>query len=173
MKTQNRFRCETAVLVALVLGCGLVWSQASTETDQSSLIKVSIAMKATTVPPGEYPVAILKILNVSKSNDIGFTLRNENCRAHVIGVNGEPPKTEFHRHLLGDFRPGDGPPLLENGIPKLQVPPGGSDHWGIGLSSYYDLSVPGKYSVYLEVRDDSGVWLRTNTVQFEIQPPAH
>jgi hypothetical protein len=173
MKTQSRFRCETAVLIVLALGCGLVWSQASTETDQSSLIKVSIAMKVTTVPPGQYPAAILKILNVSKSNNIGFTLREWNYHVHVIGAIGEPPKTEYYRHLVGDSRPGDGPFLGDHSIPQLQVPPGGSDHWGIGLSSYYDLSVPGKYSVYLEVRDDSGVWLRTNTVQFEIQPPAH
>ena len=171
MKTQSRFRCETAVLIVLALGCGLIWPQASTETDQSSLIKVSIAKNVSTAPPSEAAVVILKILNVTKSNNIGFTLREWNYRVHVLGANGEPPKTEYYRHLVGDFRPGDGPFLKDHSIPQLQVPPGGSDHWPIGLGRYYDLSVPGKYSVYLDVRDDSGVWLRTNTVEFEIQRP--
>jgi hypothetical protein len=43
------------------------------------------------------------------------------------------------------------------------------------LAYYYDLSAPGGYSVYMEVRDPSSppngpeIWARTNAVQFEVE----
>jgi hypothetical protein len=47
------------------------------------------------------------------------------------------------------------------------------------LSGFYDLSKPGKYTVYIEVLDVSaletkhgaGLWVRSKTVPFEIQAP--
>jgi hypothetical protein len=55
-------------------------------------------------------------------------------------------------------------------VPLEGKAPGESAIKNFDLTVYYDLSVPGKYSVYLDVRDASGTWLRTNTLQFEVQP---
>jgi hypothetical protein len=89
-------------------------------------------------------------------------------RVHVEGEKGEPPKTPFHRMIRGEFQPGDrdlaGSGLIDD------IPPGKSLVHKFNLTFLYNLGVPGKYTVYIEVQDKlSGTWLRTNTVQFTIQ----
>ena len=76
--------------------------------------------------------------------------------------------------MHGDFRPGDGPELMEGPDAGLTIAPGSQGRLTFDLTAFYDLSAPGKYSVYLEYLDSPngpskpGVWLRTNTLQFEI-----
>ncbi len=82
---------------------------------------------------------------------------------------GEPPKTLWHRRLLGE--PGLEP--LEETVPAFprDILPGRSADRTFLLSAFYDLGIPGKYTIYLEVREESGTWLRTNTATFEMQAP--
>ena len=48
------------------------------------------------------------------------------------------------------------------------------------LSYFYDLKAPGKYVVYIELRDDrapetskdADLWVRSPTAEFEIEAPA-
>ena len=92
-------------------------------------------------------------------------------RVHIEAEKGEPPKTSYHRRIRGELLPGE--TGLAAGGAVDSIPPNGSDIRRYDLSAFYDLKVPGKYAVYIEVRDESSnSWLRTNTTQFEMQGPA-
>jgi hypothetical protein len=103
------------------------------------------------------------------NRDIHLRTDMVNYRIYVEGGKGEAPKTSYHRRLRGEFQPGE--TELAGGGVVLSVSPGESNFSKYDLTNFYDLSIPGKYSVYLEARDESGVRLRTNTLQFEIIPP--
>jgi hypothetical protein len=118
----------------------------------------------------------LAIENIS-SNEVWFSTASYLYRIHVTSKDGEPPKTELYRHILGDFRPGDGPDFDEGPVSGRSIAPGSLDAQKYDLTYYYDLSKPGDYSVYIEIydpagpKDGSGHWLRTNTTKFEIVAP--
>jgi hypothetical protein len=98
-------------------------------------------------------------------------------RIHITRNDGEPPKTELHRHLLGDYRPGDGPLLDSGPVAGRSIAPGALDSQEYDLSYFYDVGAPGNYSVFIEIydpqgpQDRSGSWLRTNTAHFEVVAP--
>jgi hypothetical protein len=75
----------------------------------------------------------------------------------------------WHRRLLGE--PGLAP-LTEtvSAFPEKLLPGWSTDRTFL-LSAFYDLRIPGKYTVYVEVRDQSGTWLRSNRAAFEMQAP--
>jgi hypothetical protein len=78
---------------------------------------------------------------------------------------------------MGDFRSGDGPDLVDGPVVCPDIAPSASDTRIFDLRRYYDLRTSGKYTVYMEILDQPegparpGVWLRTNTAQFEMQVP--
>jgi hypothetical protein len=165
-----------AAIVMVAANCICLEAQAVSKASQSPSITVSIAMENSLVLMGKKPVAILTIKNISHQV-VGFSPASDLCRVHVEGKDGEPARTEWNRHLRGDYRPGDGPYLVDGPVVTTEVAPGSSDFRKYDLSDYYDLSVPGKYSIYIEFYDPlgppdlSGLWLRTRTEHFEIQPP--
>jgi hypothetical protein len=63
---------------------------------------------------------------------------------------------------------------MDGPVAGIPIPPESSAQQTFELTRFYDLGVPGKYTVYMEVYDQSGPldgsgkWLRTNSVQFEI-----
>ncbi len=131
-------------------------------------VAVSIELKQESFRAGEKPWVILSEKNVS--SQMIFEGNDFKYRIYVEGPAGPPHKTDYYRQILGE--PGM-PPLMGGGaLPLDGTAPGKSIVKNFDLTAYYDLSVVGKYSVYLEVRDESGQWLRSNTVQFEILPPA-
>jgi hypothetical protein len=152
-------------------------AQTSEPPHPGATIAPSIALEKDRIPVGEKPKVILLIYNISHSSY--FSHSSHFYRVHVEGMDGEPAKTELYRHMLGDFRPGDGPELMEGPDAGLNIAPRSLGRLTFDLGAFYDLSAPGKYSVYLEYLDSPngpskpGVWQRTNTMQFEvIQPPA-
>jgi hypothetical protein len=154
----------------------LLNSQDLSADAKSALIAVSIKMKQGDVPSGQKPLLILTTKNISKQNL--FPSLSSDWRLHVEGEKGEPPRTYYHRQVrhepglpaLDDGGPARYPLNIEGEKPYEGIPPGESDVMQFDLTVYYDL-IPGQYTVYLEVQDKAGVWLRTNTVHFEIQPP--
>ncbi len=96
-------------------------------------------------------------------------------RVHVEGENGESPTTPLQRQLTHRLRRGE-KELRSGGFEPL-ILAGASSTRKYDLERFYDLSEPGKYSVYIEVldavasKDNAGVWLRSNTVSFEIEAP--
>jgi hypothetical protein len=152
-------------------------AQTAPAANQSDSTSIRIEVQKDHFAAGEKPIVIMTIKNISQ-HEVWFSTNPSLHRIHVTRRDGEPPKTELHRHLLGDFRPGDGPELMPGPVISRPIAPGSLDSQQYDLARYYDLSAPGDYSVYLEIydpagpKDGSGHWLRTNTVKFEMQAPA-
>ncbi len=159
-----------AVLAAMSLN---VHAQGSTPPSQGPSLAVSLKLDNDHVTVGEKPQAILTLRNTSLEVKC-FRTDASLYRMHMEGKGG-PPETEFQRHLHGEFRPGEAPATVEGPGDCVNIPPGASIFLTYDLTMFYDLSLPGAYSVYMEVLDESkdktgtGVWLRTNTTQLEMQ----
>jgi hypothetical protein len=151
-------------------------AQSAAAASQTDSVSIHVSLQKSSYAVGEKPIAVLAIENTG-SQAIWFSDKPPLERIHVTRQDGEPPKTELHRHLLGDFRPGDGPALLWGPVVGRSIAPGSlySQKWD--LTGYYELGTPGDYSVYIEIydpqgpEDGSGHWLRTNTAKFEIHAP--
>jgi hypothetical protein len=163
-----------AATIATVEGPIPLRAQSAPMANQPDSVSIHVSLQKSSYAMGEKPIAVLTFIS---SNGIWFSNDPYSERIHVTSKDGEPPKTELHRHLLGDFRPGDGPGLLSGPVAGRFIGPGSLDSQKYDLTYYYDLSKPGDYSVYLEIydpagpKDGSGHWLRTNTVNFKIQAP--
>jgi hypothetical protein len=159
---------------AAIVGCPIpLGSQSAPVANQPDSVLIHISLQKSSYSIGEKPIAVLAIKNTG-SETIWFSDNNYLERIHVTTKDGEPHKTELHRHLLGDFRPGDGPGLLSGPVAGRSIAPGTVYSQKCDLTGYYDLSTPGDYSVYIEIydpqgaKDGSGRWLRTNTAHFEM-----
>jgi len=162
--------------VAVFISSGILL-QSQTAASQSThlaQLAISLAPEESSFPPGQKPRALLTFENLS--DHTVCVLTNTPYRVHIERKDGEPPKTEYYRHLLSDFHPGDGPDQSggSNVCPEIAPHKSRTENWD--LSAYYDLTLPGKYSVYIEVEWPSmtgpEAWLRTNMVQFEVTASA-
>ena len=167
---------QSVTIAMIAASCALLNGQDSSPSAKSDLIAVSIKMKQDSVQAAQHPLVLLTSKNICKHNL--FPSLSSDTRVHLEVENGEPPLTYRHRQLRGEAGlptlAGGGPGRIPLNVPGEKpyegIPPGGSDVEIVDLGELYKL-IPGKYTVYLEVQDLSGVWLRTNTVHFEIQPP--
>jgi hypothetical protein len=170
----HTFALSVTTIIVLAAQSASLNAQAASPPSRVSSIAVSLTIKKDQVPVGQKPWAVLTIKNISQ-RVIGIST-NLSFRIHIEGKGGEAPETEYHRHLHGDFRPGDGPALGGGPVIVSNLEVGAAQIQEWDLTMFYDLSRPGKYTVYIELYDPmgpgdgSGVWLRTNTVQFEIVP---
>jgi hypothetical protein len=148
----------------------------SASANQPDSVSIHLSLQKSSYAIGEKPIAVMTIKNIS-SNEIFYNDASYLYRIHVTSKDGEPEKTELHRHMLGDVRPGDGP-LLRSDSGGRDIAPGAVDAQKYDLTYFYDLSKPGDYGIYLEIydpagpKDGSGHWLRTNTANFEITGPS-
>ena len=169
------FRTLVMFVAATITTTGPIPSgaQSAPKANQPDSVSIHITLQKSSYAIGEKPVAVMTINNTG-SKDIWFSTASYLYRIHVTSKDGEPPKTEFHRHILGDYRAGDGPGLLSGGVGR-DIAAGATDAQKYDLAAFYDLNKSGDYSVYLELydpagpKDGSGRWLRTNTVNFEIK----
>jgi hypothetical protein len=176
MRTFQTYAMRLAIVAAIAASCVLLNGQDSSPDAKSDLIAVSIAMKRDRVLVGQKPLVILTAKNISKHNL--FPTFYSDYRLHVNGEKGEPPLTYYHRQLRREpgvpALAGGGPPRfplnIEGEKPYEGIPSGGSEVENLDLTFLYNL-IPGQYTVYLEVQDKAGAWLRTNTVRFEITAP--
>ncbi|MGA3070285.1 MAG: hypothetical protein ABSD43_08725 [Terracidiphilus sp.] len=168
---------QPSAVIALIVGSSMILNcQNATEGAKSTSFSSSISMTQEIYETGQKPRVILTNKNISKKAIILYY--DLEWRMHVEGEKGEPPLTYRHRQLRGE----PGLPALEGGGPsKIPIyppgekqyegtPPGGLDVRQFDLTFLYDLT-PGQYTVYMEVQDTTGIWMRTNTVHFEIRPP--
>lgn len=150
-------------------------AQSAPAANRADSVSIDISLQKSSYFIGEKPIAVMTIKNIS-SNEICFSTASHLYRVHVMRKESEPPKTELHRHILGDFRSGDGPGLRADSICR-DIASGSMDAQKYDLAAFYDLSKPGDYSVHLEIydpagpQDGSGHWLRTNTVKFKVLAP--
>ena len=169
------FRTLVMLVAATIatLECPIPSGAQSAPGNQPDSVWIHISLQKSSYAIGEKPIAVMTIKNIS-SNEIWFSTASYLERIHVTSKDGEPPKTELHRHILGDFRLGDGSALRSDSGGR-DIAPGAVDAQKYDLVAFYDLSKPGDYSVYLEIydpsgpKDGSGHWLRTNTSNFKIE----
>ena len=147
----------------------LLNAQVASPPSRSASITVSVVMQNSRLSVGQEAKTILTMMNIG-NHVVIETGDPSNYRLHIEGEAGEPPKTLWHRRLLGE--PGLAP--LEVTVPAFprDILPGRSVDRTFLLSAFYVLSTPGKYKAYLDVRDESDVWLRTNITTFEILAPS-
>ncbi len=144
---------------------------------QSASVTVNLALENERVQAGEGTVVVFTIENLS-DRSISFSTASDLYRVHVSGAGHDPPETEYQRHRRGDYRPGDGPYLVDGPVIASELKSGESVSRKVNLKLFYDLSKPGIYSVYMEIYDpagpidQSGLWLRTNTAHFEVESKA-
>jgi hypothetical protein len=151
--------------------------QATSPGGQSVSVTVSLTLENEHVQAGEGTVAVFTLKNIG-DRSVSFSTASDLYRVHVSGTDHDPAEAEYQRHRHGDYRPGDGPYLVDGPVVATELKPGESVSRKLNLKMFYDLSKPGKYSVYMEIYDpsgpidQSGLWLRTNTAQFEVESKA-
>lgn len=144
--------------------------QSAVPAHKSNSIYVTTAMKSDHVPAGTSPYLVVTIKNLTDHAISPPSYCNGNVNVYVQREKGEPPTTYYQRAVTRRLLPGEAdlPCTLNVDVP---LRPGESLTLTWQLSELYDLSAPGKYSVYMELRDSDGLLLRTNAVQFEVESP--
>jgi len=162
-------RTMRVAIIAIVLTSGIsIGAQNAASAPKQNSVAVSLNMKEQQVPIGQSPWAILSVENLT---DEEIEIHNYMYRVYVEGEKGEAPTTLVERQMTGRYKPGD-VPLRADENSLWSIAPGKSDDLKFQLTYLYDLSAPGKYTVYAEVMDPhSQKWLRTNTAQFKMQAP--
>ncbi|MGA7860108.1 MAG: hypothetical protein WCA11_19380 [Terracidiphilus sp.] len=168
-----------AVTMIVVNGSGSValYAQAATPPIQTPSMTITLSLEKTHFLAGEKPHATVHMKNIS-DHEVDFSTSSALFRVHIEGKDGGPTETEWQRHRHGDFRPGDGPELMDGPVISRPIEPGATDYQTYDLTMFYDLSVPGKYIVSIEIydpsgpQDESGLWLRTNSAKFEMEAKA-
>ena len=142
---------------------------------QPESITVNLSIEKEQIALGQSPWAVLTVKNLSNHE---MPIHGWMYRVHVEGENGEAPTTYVQRAITRRLRPGEADLRTDEQF-LWTISPGKSDIHKFMLDYLYDLSVPGKYTVYVEVVDPSTEksstqkWLRTNIVQFTMQASNH
>lgn len=158
-----------ATMDARVLAQGRQPSASSSKKED--LISLNLTVPQEKISLGQKVWVSLTVKNLGKEQ-----ISYPESRVHVDGERDEPPTTLRQRQLTHTRHPGE-PSILGGGF-EPAIEPGGSFTRKYELSQLYDLSRPGRYTVYIDVLSESnsnsggGEWIRSPKVQFEIQPPS-
>lgn len=155
-------------LAVLTTSLGAAQSGVSPSVSRPS-IAISAASGTYRLDTGDTLTGELTVRNLSDEN---LELCRYSCTVHVMGEKGEPPTTYRQRDATHRLLPGESP-LEITLYAGWFIAPGNADthHWI--LKDLYDLSTPGKYTLYFEVQDPkTREILRSNTVPFSVPPPA-
>jgi len=154
------------LIITIDIYASFLHAQTSSDTGQSDSISASIALEKDHVEFGKSPVVLLTVKNLT-DHKVHVHGSPHKYIIHVEGQKGEPPTTLLQRRVTGKLLPGES---YERGDEFIAfIMPGESKLLQFSLSQYYNFTFTGRYSVYLYVWDESGKWIRTNTVQFELQ----
>ena len=154
---------ETAMLITTVS-----LAAQDTAVSKAPAIEVSMRLEKDKVPVGQSPWADLRVENLT---DREITINQAD--PHVEGDKGELPMKPNARIVTDRLQPR---------IPRLRtvvyvpwiIPAQDSSIHKYQLAYFFDLSLPGQYTVYMEVMDPSShKWVRTNSTKFEMQSPSH
>jgi hypothetical protein len=166
MSTLQRLSlCLVTVIVIAINGI-TVGAQTVQPTSKSDSITVSITIDKDHLPVGQSPWILLTMNN---KTDHELVLHFETFRLHIEGGKGEAPTKLRQRMSTGKLLPGESTLRGDENVPML-ISAGMSRTQKFNVKYFYDLSVPGTYTVYMDVKDPlSQEWLRTNTLNFEVQ----
>jgi hypothetical protein len=156
-----------SLLIGAIFVASSAWCLAVQGLSQPAIV-ASIALDKDRAPVGQSPWAILTVKNLTNHDVV---LHDLMIRLHVEDEKGERPMTRVQRNITHKLLPGEAPLPGVGGI--WAIASGETSSHKYELSYFYDLSVPGKYTVYVDVVDPSSRQpLRTNTVRFEMVVPA-
>ena len=140
---------QVALLIIIGFACAVAAAQ-------STPISLSIAIPKDHIPVGQKPWVWLTVKNLT-NEEISYPYD----QVYVQDETREPPATSWGRQRKnGQLMPGPGVP------PSIH--PGDSFTMKYDLSAFYDLSKPGKYTVYIEVAHST----RSPIAHFEIIAPS-
>ena len=140
---------QVALLIIIGFACAVAAAQSTPP------ISLSIAIPKDHIPVGQKPWVWLTVKNLT-NEEISYP----DDQVYVQGESREPPATSWGRQRKnGQLMPGPGDP------PSIH--PGDSFTMKYDLSAFYDLSKPGKYTVYIEVSHST----RSPIAHFEIIAP--
>jgi hypothetical protein len=126
------------ITTVAIVDCAIPSRAQSAAASQTDSVSIHVSLSKSSYTIGEKPIAVLAIKNIS-SKTIWFSNNPYLERVHVAMKDGESPKTELHPHLLGDFRPGDGPVLDSGPVAGRDIAPGTLDSQKYDLTYFYDL----------------------------------
>jgi len=152
----------TTIMVIAAQGVSLD-GQAAPAGAQPASIAVKIEMRYDHVSLGVSPGVILTIKNIGNHSAFAYHDYDFPYILHVAGKKGNLKVTPFQGEP-------EAPEVIMGPNETLAIAPGKSYVKEFALERFCHFTEPGKYTVYLEVLDESGQWLRTNTAQFEMQP---
>jgi hypothetical protein len=174
-------RASTLGSIMMFATTSFLQSQAIAPSASNPPFVLILAPQKSQILMTEKRIAILEIASTADPTTLADREIMLGCppfqyRVHIEkeGI-GEPPKTEYYRHILGDFRKGDGPDQSSGGsCVAIPLRAGSTVRHSYDLSAYYDLTKPGSYLLYIEFFDEdrsnkSGSWIRSNTAHFDIQ----
>jgi len=167
MKHFHFIAVNLEAVLLLISSCSIYLDAQGVSADnQSDSISVSIALENDHIPVGKSPLILLTVKNLT-DREVPLHTSVHMYRVHVLGPKGEPPTTLLQRRTTGKLLPGES--IGRGDEVVFPIPPGESRVKKFELARYHDLSVLGTYTAYIEVYDESGKWLRTNSVKFEMQ----
>jgi hypothetical protein len=157
-----------AVMALAVLAASIGDAQSGVSPSVSRpSIAISAASGTYRLDTGDTLTGELTVTNLSNEN-LELCPWSDSCTVHVMGEKGEPPTTYRQRDATHRLLPGESP-LERTLYVGWLIAPGKADthHWIV--NKLYDLSSPGKYTLYFEVQDPkTHKMLRSNTVPFSV-----
>jgi hypothetical protein len=160
-------RLATVVLIASSGIC--LGGQTVVAASQTDSITVSMTLDKDHFPVGQSP-NVRVTMNNQTDHNIPFHFNM--LLLHIERENGEPRTEIRQRMATGKLLPGEAPLREDEYYSQDVIPARESIIRTIRAKFFYDLSAPGKYTVYVDVKDLlTGKRLRTNTAQFEIVAP--
>jgi hypothetical protein len=157
----------------------VVASEAKPRTEKAAT-SISISAFHDPVKAGS-PVSVIVTLTNNSKEDIqlGRLLSGSDSKIDVRDSNGNPPPdTRFGYIHNGHVAQSDLDPsrvyvddLKDSGVGVI-VKAGQSTTWGIVVTRFYVMSLPGKYSIYIERADpaDPKTILKSNTITVTVTP---
>ena len=149
MNTFKYFVLRLAIVVVVAASSHSLGAQAVASSSQTDSITVSVAIDKDHLPPGQSPWVLLTFNNRA---DRDLYLHGDWFQLHIEGEGGEPPTKLRQRMAMHKLLPSEAPLRDDENAEKV-ISVGKSRIEKIDVSYYYDLSLPGKYSVYVDVKD--------------------
>jgi hypothetical protein len=170
----NKFRqfvIRLATVVVIASSSIYLSGQTVASARQTGSITVSMTLDNNHFQVGQSPDVRVTINNQTDHN-IPFHFNM--LLLHIEGGSGEPRTEIRQRMATGKLLPGEAPLREDEYYSQDVIPARESITRTIRTKFFYDLSAPGKYTAYVDVKDSlTGKRLRTNTAQFEIVASTH
>lgn len=169
MNKSQQFVLRLATVVVIASSGICLGGQTVAPSSQIDSITVSMTLDKDHFPVGQSPNVRV---TMSNQTDHNIPFHFNMLRLHIEGESGEPRTEIRQRMATGKLLPGEAPLREDEYNSQDVIPVRESITRTIRTKFFYDLSAPGKYTAYVDVRDPiSGKWLRTNTAQFEVVAP--